>query len=104
MEDPSTILTARNNSFSDIVRLAQLSLPARQSSLSDCCPSADSLVILDELLDDIRRSRTTSQASTPTQLSSDCENESVFQCDEGRRSEAELRGMSEWSGEGWGYS
>ncbi len=77
----------------------QLSLPMRQSSLSDY-PSADtgdSLLILDELLDDIRRSRTASLASTPTQLSSDCENESVIQCEEGRRSEAELRGMGEWA-------
>lgn len=72
-----------------------ISLRARLSSLSDY-PSgdADSLVILDELLDDIRRSRTASLSSTPT-LSSDCENESVIQCDEGRRSEAELRAMGE---------
>ena len=65
---------------------------APPSSL-DKYPSADSLPILDELLDDIRRPRTTSIASTPTLTSSDYENESVLE--EGRRSEAELRQMGE---------
>ena len=55
-------------------------------------PSPDRL--LDELLGDIRtvRSRTTSQASTPTALSSDCENDSPGLRD---RPEAELRGLGE---------
>jgi len=54
-------------------------------------PSPDRL--LDELLGDIRtlRSRTTSQASTPTALSSDCDESPGLR----DRSETELRGLGE---------
>lgn len=55
-------------------------------------PSTDSL--LDELLCDIRRSRTTSLASTPTIVSSDGENERG--AGTATRREGELREMSEW--------
>ena len=95
---PPSAPTSVSNPFSRL-RLVDVTKPstvARHSSLDDY-PSADSdsLLILDELLDGIRRSRTASLASTPTQISSDCENESVLQFNEGRvrRSEAELRGM-----------
>ena len=52
-------------------------------------PSTDCL--LKELLGDIRRSRTTSLASTPTNVSSDYEMENVF--DMKNRSEAGLRSL-----------
>lgn len=57
----------------------------------DRYPSTDCL--LNELLGDIRRSRTTSLASTPTNISSDYETENVF--DVKNRSEAELWKLGE---------
>ena len=64
----------------------------------DRYPSTDCL--LNELLGDIRRSRTTSLASTPTNISSDYETENVF--DVKNRSEFELRKMGEWFGDSLG--
>lgn len=58
-------------------------------SSTDSYSSIDGESLLEELLDDIRRSRTTSLASTPTFVSSDYETD-VRDCG---RSEAELRGM-----------
>lgn len=56
---------------------------------SDSYSSIDGESLLEELLGDIRRSRTTSLASTPTFVSSDYETD-VRDCG---RSEAELRAM-----------
>lgn len=56
---------------------------------SDSYSSIDGESLLEELLDDIRRSRTASLASTPTFVSSDYETD-VRDCG---RSEAELRAM-----------
>ena len=69
------------------------------SSSLDSNTSADGgESLLDELLQDIRRSRTTSVASTPTHMSSDCdfdvETDGARDCG---RSEAELRRLSEYT-------
>lgn len=58
-------------------------------SSADSCSSIEGESLLEELLGDIRRSRTASLASTPTFVSSDYETD-VRDCG---RSEAELRGM-----------
>lgn len=69
-----------------------LNIRAKSTSSSlDSYPSTDGESLLDELLGDIRRSRTTSLASTPTHVSSDCDMDGVRDCG---RSEAELKGMS----------
>lgn len=56
----------------------------------DSYASTDGESLLEELLGDIRRSRTASLASTPTFASSECETDGVRDCG---RSEAELKGM-----------
>lgn len=94
MEDP--ILGAKQEAETDKLGGQKMMLNIRTKSTSsslDSYPSTDGESLLDELLGDIRRSRTTSLASTPTHVSSDCDTDCVRDCG---RSEAELNGMSKW--------
>ena len=74
----------------DVSRRGKLELLGKMSTVSLDSSASESL--LEELLGDIRRSRTVSLASTPTFVSSEYETDCVR--DVGR-SEAELQGMGE---------
>ena len=89
-EDERNGEKATREGVKDTPRKLNLSLTKKVSSGSLDNSSIDGESLLEELLGDIRRSRTTSLASTPTFASSDYETDCVRDCG---RSEAELKGM-----------
>ena len=89
--DPGGEEKEREDENSKVLSLGK-KIPLSNSSSLDSYPSTDGESLLDELLGDIRRSRTASLASTPTFVSSEGEVDGVRDCG---RSEAELRSMSE---------